>query len=136
MCHFVFIFTMKDKVTAPRSFRVPITIPLEKKVRAVANYKKRMQTKELAQSFGNKSSSSSSSLSDSSTKPYMTLMENTPEYEDGQAKLEQLYLKGQELRAELHSLNSVRSSLLWLLKKSNTLELQRNHTNPHVPPFE
>jgi hypothetical protein len=66
----------------------------------------------------------------------MTLMENTPEYEDGQAKLEQLYLKGQELRAELHSLNSVRSSLLWLLKKSNTLELQRNHTNPHVPPFE
>jgi len=125
---------MKSKSSTPRSFRVPVAIPLEKKVRAVAEIRRRQKAKESTIAIGNHVKQSTSSLE--STKPYMTLTEHTPEYEDGQAKLEQLYLKGQELRAELHSLNSVRSSLLWLLKKSNTLELQRNHTNPYVPPFE
>ena len=115
---------MKSKVSAPRTFRVPITVPLEGKVKAVAEYKRRKRAKELE---------SSTPPAGESNKPLMTLMEGTPEYEDGQAKLEQLYLKGQELRAELHSLNSVRSSLLWLLKKANTLDIQRNHLTRTIP---
>ena len=119
---------MKEKSSTPRSFRVPISVPLLSKVNAVAEFKRRQRAREATLSV---SSACSSAIEPN--RPYLTLTEGTPEYEDGQAKLEQLYLRGQELRAELHSLNSVRSSLLWLLTKVNALELKNNHSGPVMP---
>ena len=127
---------MKVKKTQPNVYRVPVAVPLEWKVKAVAEFKKRKYTQELL-----KKNNSFSVLPTPPTKdtqldnPLLspTLNENTPVYEAGQAKLEQLYQKGHEVRSELRSLNNVRCSLLWLLKKANKLEVQRNHTNPQRP---
>lgn len=126
---------MKTKPATPRAFRVPIAIPTEKKIKTVAGYKKRL----LALSTGNHKFDNSCGITNSndplpggSSAPSTVLRENTPEYEEAEKNLEQLYAKGQNLRKELQSLNSVRFSLLWLLKKATTLETQRNHQGSHA----
>ena len=88
-------------------------------MKAVADYKRRIKVKK----------SQNIAIDDNSNSEPFVLKPNTIEYQTGEVKLEQLYLRGQELRGDLQSLNNVKSSLLWLLKKANALETQRNHNH-------
>ncbi len=106
---------MKDEPKPPRSFRVPISIPTASKVAAVAAYKRRCG-RAMAEAQQREAPA-----------PPQTIAAGTPEHEEAVAKLEALYTKGQEVRQELQSLNGVRCSLMWLLKKSAALETLRNH---------
>ena len=153
---------MKTKPATPRSFRVPIAIPHEQKIKIVAAYKKRqIALSTNNHTFDNKlyndhqqqnSANNINSNTDTNVNANIAsisppieqqkqpniniLRENTPLYDENQHKLEQMYVKGQSLRQELQSLNSVRFSLLWLLKKATTLETQRNHKSSHaVAPY-
>ena len=110
---------MKAEIVKPNTFRVPVAIPLEWKVKAVAEYKRRNKMKKAQNVIIDESGAAES----------FVLQPNTVEYQAAEAKLEQLYLRGQELRNDLQSLYNVKSSLLWLLKKANTLEVQRNHNH-------
>ncbi len=123
---------MKINSSTVRSYSVPITIPTKRKIQIVSEYKKRKLNQNNNNIQNNQNNQNNDLINNNNNnKLNLTIPENSPAYEDGQLKLEQLYLKGQELRTELQSLNNVRSSLLWLLKKVNTLELQRNHLNNH-----
>ena len=134
------ILQMKSKPSQPRTFRVPVPLPSNHKIQAVASYKRQKykcnankvnrNTKEqnvLTSTTATVSVATTSSDAITTTSSPSLLAENTQEYEESQKQLEQLYTKGQELRQELQSLHGVRCSLLWLLKKATTLETQKNH---------
>lgn len=99
------------KYKKPKTFSVAITIPQLQKVKQVAAARKALCTKSIEP-----------------TKEAKLETEYDPStVEDVEKKLEQLYAKGQEIKHEMQALDNVRTSLLWLLKKTTTLETQRNH---------
>ncbi len=100
--------------TRPSSFRVPIGVPSESKVNAIAAYKrKRMQEINSPRIV---EETKYAPISEFDLREKLKL-------------LEQLYGKGQELHHEFESLNNVKYSLLWLLQKVSLVETDRNHSD-------
>mmetsp|Transcript_27877 Transcript_27877/g.28146 ORF Transcript_27877/g.28146 Transcript_27877/m.28146 type:complete len:104 (+) Transcript_27877:162-473(+) len=95
----------------PHSFRVPLTAPSPWKISVVSRYKMTMAKKKPRELMddGNR---------DRDKKPRRDM--------DLHSLLE-LYERGREIRQKIHEINSVRHSLLWMLKKSTQYELQQNH---------
>lgn len=105
---------MKDVKTI-RTFKVPVAIPQQWKIQAISKYKMKMNA--------------SKELHAHSDVPAVALKQRyeIPTPENAPHLLDEYCKKEHELRQELHSMNSVRGSLLWLLKKSARLDICRNH---------
>lgn len=96
----------------PHSFRVPLTVPSAWKMNVIARYK-------LSSSSKKNSRQQSNLIGQERQKK--------PRREVDLHNLQELYERGQEIRQKIHEINSVRHSLLWMLKKATQYELQQNH---------
>lgn len=126
------INTIRPKTT--NSFRVGVSVPPLWKVRAIAKFKKIKA--ESRQSNGNSetdgrdiTSTDTGSVARNFIDPGFPQSPNKPNFPIAQVRdeLERLDKNSLIIKNEIKMLNTIRSSLMWLLNKATVLETQRNH---------
>lgn len=133
--------TIDNRDEGGRRFRVPIRIPPAWKIKAIAQFKLHQKEKQTTV----KSDSGSSNFMSSRRQhnkgasvertPAVVLINNrydVPVPDGAKQGLHDLSLKCKEIRNELCAMNNARTSLLWLLRKSTDLEIQRNHSESYI----
>ena len=114
-------------------FRIPISTPSQSKLEAIILYKqKKSQTPEIFSTTG-KEEAGSQPLSTSSKLAMIKEIQErthsaTETYNNLQKEQENLQRSNRLIKNEIASLNDIQSNLLWLLKKANQYETQRNHS--------
>ena len=107
------------------TFRVPIRQPEKWKVESIAAFKKRqIEKNRLAENGANSSRKlDQKNISESATKRSpASIQRSAMAIEHIKRELEILHSNSMVIRNKMQALNAVRTSLLWLLKKSSALE--------------
>lgn len=130
----------KVQLKAVSKFRIPINRPDQSKFEAILRYK---QQKNHAQSLKAAADAAETlKQSTAATEPFTEVMRaeklkeieerilsTTETYNNLQKEQENLRRSNKLIKNEIASLNDVQGNLLWLLKRSNQYETQRNHSS-------
>ena len=116
-------------------FRIPISTPSQSKLEAIIMYKRKKSQTAGTFSTTNKEEAGSHSqpLSTSSKLAMIKEIQDrtlsaTETCNNLQKEQENLLRSNRLIKNEIASLNDIQSNLLWLLKKANQFETQRNHS--------
>lgn len=130
----------KVQLKAVSKFRIPINRPDQSKFEAILRYK---QQKNHALSLKTAADAAEVlKLSTSVTEPFTEaikaekikevqekILSATETFNNLQKEQENLRRSNKLIKNEIASLNDVQGNLLWLLKRSNQYETQRNHSS-------
>jgi hypothetical protein len=130
----------KVQLKAVSKFRIPINRPDQSKFEAILRYK---QQQNHAQSLKKAVDAAEVlKLSTAATEPFSEavkaekikevqekILSATETFHNLQKEQENLRRSNKLIKNEIASLNDVQSNLLWLLKRSNQYETQRNHSS-------
>jgi FtsZ-binding cell division protein ZapB len=121
------------------SFRIPINIPTQNKLDAIARFKQQKKEEERLRATVCDSDLAAKSNMEDDLMSY-TMKEDkieeirmkknciTEKCTDLQGEQEDLRLSSDQIKNEIASLNDVQGDLLWILKKASQFEIQRNHS--------
>jgi FtsZ-binding cell division protein ZapB len=124
---------------ATSSFRIPINIPTQNKLDAIAKFKQQQKEGErLLATVCDSDLAAKSNMEDDLMSHTMKedkieeirMKKNciTENCTDLQREQEDLRLSSNQIKNEIASLNDVQGDLLWILKKASQFEIQRNHS--------
>lgn len=130
----------KVQLKAVSKFRIPINRPDQSKFEAILRYK---QQKSHAQSLKTAADAAevlklSTSVTEQFTEALKAekikevqekILSATETFNNLQKEQENLRRSNKLIKNEIASLNDVQGNLLWLLKRSNQYETQRNHSS-------
>lgn len=124
---------------ATSSFRIPINIPTQNKLDAIAKFKQqKLEGERLRATMCDSDLAAKSNIEDDVMSYTMkedkieeirmkknNIAENST---DLQREQEDLRLSSNQIKKEIASLNDVQGDLLWILKKASQFEIQKNHS--------
>ena len=115
-------------------FRIPISTPSQSKMEAIIMYKQKKSnlTSEIFSTTGKEAACNQPLSSSSKLAMIKDIQEKnlsaTETCNKLQKEQENLQRSNKLIKNEIASLNDIQSNLLWLLKKANQYETQRNHS--------
>jgi FtsZ-binding cell division protein ZapB len=124
---------------ATSSFRIPLNIPTQKKLDAIAKFKQQKKEGERLRATICDSDLAAESNMEDNLMSYTIKKDKIKEIRmkkncitenctDLQTEQEDLRLRSNQIKNEIASLNDVQGDLLWILKKASQFEIQRNHS--------
>jgi FtsZ-binding cell division protein ZapB len=123
---------------ATSSFRIPVNIPTQNKLDAIAKFKQQQKQAERLRATISDVDLTASNVENVSMSNTMkeekveeirekknNIIENCS---DLQREQESLRVSSNQIKNEIASLNDAQGDLLWILKKASKFEIQRNHS--------